>query len=96
MRLLSLALALACSASAQAQAPGAPGTATPQPYAQPRIDAPSMAPRNGPPLLVKPGQPSSRVPVLAPQVVPRDRPLPALQLQRRQQQAEAAEALDNP
>lgn len=91
MRLLPLALALVCSLGAQAQSPGTPGTATPQPYAQPRIDAPSMAPRSSPPLLVKPGQPSSRVPAATSQPAPQDRPLPALERQRRQQQAEAAE-----
>lgn len=96
MRALWIIPLLCLSQVAQAQQPGMPGTPTPQPYAQPQIRSLPMTPQGSPPLLVKPGQPSSRVPAAAPRPLPKDQPLPALETQRRSQQSHPAESIDRP
>lgn len=95
MRILSSILVCALSWSAQAQPPGLPGTATPQPYAQPQIRSLPMAPQSNPPLLVNPGQPS-RAPMATPQPLPKDQPLPSLETQRRSQERHPAESIGKP
>nr|WP_286946960.1 hypothetical protein [Pseudomonas sp. UBA6718] len=76
-------LLLLPSAQTLAQPPGLPGTATPQPYAQPQIRTLPAAPRSSPPLL-------------APQPLPRDQPLPQLDTRRNPQSAKPADASGKP
>jgi hypothetical protein len=78
---------------ARAQQPGLPGTATPQPYAQPQVRGISPVPRSSAPLLVNPGQPQPRIPLSSPQPLPRDQPLPSLETQRRSQERHPAESI---
>lgn len=78
MRILGVFVLLLASAAAQAQPSGLPGTATPQPYAQPQINSLPMTPQRNAPLLVNPGQPS-RVPSAIVPPPAKDQPLPALQ-----------------
>jgi hypothetical protein len=94
MRHVVFVLILALSLSAQAQPPGLPGTATPQPYGKPEVRSITPAPRNSPPLLVNPQRP--RTPLSAPQALPKDKPLPQLETQRRSQQQHPAESIGKP
>lgn len=89
-------LLLLPAAQAMAQPPGLPGTATPQPYAQPQIRTLPAAPRSSPPLQVRPGQPAPRSPLLAPQPLPRDQPLPQLDTRHNPQPAKPADASGKP
>ena len=68
-----------------------PGSATPQPYAQPQVRplGPSVS---NPPLL---NTPTQRRPLDTPQALPRDKPLPQLQHQRDQNSAHPAEDMDS-
>lgn len=68
-----------------------PGTATPQPYAQPQV-RPLGRSATSPPLLSVPAQ---RQPLSVPQPLPRDKPLPQLQHPREQNSAHPAEDLDS-
>lgn len=67
-----------------------PGSATPQPYAQPQVRplGPSIT---SPPLL---NTPSRRQPLSVPQPLPRDKPLQQLQPQRERNSPHPAEELD--
>lgn len=94
-------LLLLPAAQALAQPPGLPGTATPQPYAQPQIRTLPATPRSSPPLQfipgqVRPGQVSPRSPLLAPQSLPQDQPLPQLDTRRNPQPAKPADASGKP
>jgi len=94
MRHISLVFMLTLGLGAQAQPPGLPGTATPQPYGKPEVRSITPAPRNTPPLLVNPQRP--RTPLSAPQTLPKDKPLPQLESQRRSQQQHPAESIGKP
>ncbi|MBD9424190.1 hypothetical protein IB232_02525 [Pseudomonas sp. PDM15] len=94
MRHVVFVLIFALSLSAQAQPPGLPGTATPQPYGKPEVRSITPAPRNSPPLLVNPQRP--RTPLSPPQALPKDKPLPQLETQRRSQQQHPAESIGKP
>lgn len=88
-----LLLIIPCS-FAWAQPPGLPGTSTPQPYERPEIrNAPSGS-RDRPPLLVNPAVP--RTPMSPPQALPKDKPLPTLESERRSQQRHPVESIDKP
>lgn len=89
-------LLLLPAAQTLAQPPGLPGTATPQPYAQPQIRTLPAAPRSSLPLQVRPGQPAPRSPLLAPQPAPQDKPLPVLETRRRSQERHPVESVDRP
>lgn len=93
-RLLACLLLLP-AVQALAQPQGLPGTATPQPYAQPQIRTLPAAPRSSP-LQVRPGQPAPRSPLLAPQPLPRDQPLPQLDTRGNPQSAKPADASGKP
>ena len=92
-RLAPLPLLL-LSLCAQAQPQGLPGTATPQPYAQPQVRSLPAAPYGTPPLLVNPGQPAR--PLVNPPPAPRGQPLPQLEKRQQGQQRPAVEPSDKP